>query len=207
MFRKLAVGLSAVALGVTGVMVAAGPASAAKPPPIDAHGTLHCAITGKISVKPNPLLFGGTAGATVFSGKFKSTTCSGSSGVTSVGGTLTATLPTSDCLALALSPFPAATVSKVKLKGAVKYNAPSAINFSAGGTFTSTDPITMDLPGGGTSTVPSGSFVGQHPALHLVYDQDTASFINSCTAKTKGVKGTGGLKKLTFATTSSFDVS
>ena len=95
----------------------------------------------------------------------------------------------------------------VKLKGSAKYNAPSSIHYTAGGTFTSTDPITMDLPGGGTSTVASGSFVGQHPALHLVYDQNTASFINSCTAKTKGVKGTGGLKKLSFAATSSFDVS
>ena len=49
----------------------------------------------------------------------------------------------------------------------------------------------MNLPGGGTSTVASGSFAGQAPALTLVYDQLVTSFIDSCTPKTKGLKRLG----------------
>jgi hypothetical protein len=55
--------------------------------------------------------------------------------------------------------------------------------------------------------VASGSFVGQHPTLTLVATETTATFLTNCTAKTKGLKGSGGLKKMSFSTGSSFDIN
>jgi hypothetical protein len=202
MTRKLAILGVTVALGIG--MLGVGVAGAASPP-VDAHGTLHCTVTGKVKIAPTPLTFGGS-GSTVFTAKLKSVACSGTSGVTKAQGTLTSTLPTSDCTALALSPFPAASFgTKVKFKGAAKYNV-STTSFTAGGTFGVTDPITMDLPGAGTSSVGPGSFSGQHPHFHFQYVEGTSVFAANCQPKTKGVKGSGGLKKMTIGTGSFIDI-
>jgi hypothetical protein len=203
--RKLFAAGAALALGLGGLVLTAGPASAAKPV-IDAHGSLHCSISGKVKVTPG-LLFNGTAGAATFSTKIKSSSCTGSSGITKFGGTFTAVLPTNDCLALAASAFPSSTLTATKYKSSTaKPNPSGTITFSTA-TFGVSDPLTMDVPGPGTSTVPSGSFSGQHPTIHFVYDQTTAVFATNCSPKSKpAVKGQGGLKKMSYSGASYIDI-
>jgi hypothetical protein len=206
MFRKVFVGASVAALGLSGLAMTAGPASAAKVP-VEAHGTLSCAITGKVKIKPNALLLLNDRGPTVFTAKWKSSSCSGSSGVTGAKGTMTATLPSSDCLALQALPFPGGSVTKVKYKGAAKY-LPGDFTFTSGGTFTITTPLQMDAPGTGSSTVPAGrSFAGQQPSFHFAYNEPVEQFAINCTAKVKGTPKHplgykyGGLKKMSFGGT------
>lgn len=204
MKRKILAGVSAAALGLTGLALTAGSAQAAKPP-VNASGTLSCTLkTGKVKISP-PLLFFGTAGAATFKTKINTVSCSGTSGITSFKGELNATLPTNDCFALAAQPFPGATITKTKLKGTGKYN-PANVTFTAGSTFTAANPIVMDMPGGGTSTISGGSFAGQSLSLHLVYEQPAETFATNCTAKTKGLKGSGGLKKMSFGPGSTLTV-
>jgi hypothetical protein len=197
MLRKLVLVGSAVALGLT--VLGGGVADAAKPK-VNASGALTCSISGKAKITP-PLQFG-ASGTSSFQTKLKSLSCSGSSGVTAFKGTLTATLP-SDCASILT--FPAASISqKVKLKGTQKFN-PTAISFTAGGTFTVADPIVLNLPGAGSSSA-TGSFAGQQPALMLVAQQGVDTFAANCQPKTKGVKGSGGLKKMTFTSASSLNI-
>jgi hypothetical protein len=190
-----------VALGFAALGTPAAQAAA----PVDASGTLDCALTGKVKISPK-LVFGGNApGGSLFHAKIKGT-CTGSSGVKSVKGDLKARLPTNDCTALALQPFPASTFGPVKYKGSGKYTG-SSTNFTAGGTFTTTDPITLNLPGAGTSSVSSGSFVGEDPTMTLVFNESAQTLANACGPKQKGVKPSGGLKKLSFGGASSYVVS
>lgn len=199
---KVAVFASTAAL--TAAVVAPGTASAAAP--VDASGTLHCAITGKVKIAPK-LIFGGTtSGGSLFLAKVRGA-CTGTSGVTSVKGNLAARLPTNDCTALALSGFPAADLGPMKFKGPGTHYTRSTTNFTLGGTFTTSDPITLSMPGAGSSSIASGSFVGQHPTISLVFDQTVADFVSGCGPKVKGVKGSGGLKGMTFGTTSSLDIN
>jgi hypothetical protein len=201
MLRRIALVGVAAALGFAMLGVPAAEAAA----PVNASGTLDCAISGKIKIAP-PLVFGGnTPGGSLFIAKV-SGTCTGSSGVKSVKGNLKARLPTNDCTALAAAPFPAATFGPVKYKGGGKYTG-SNTNFTAGGSFTFSDPITLSLPGAGTSSVGSGSFVGQNPSMTIVIDQSAESLATACQPKTKGVKGSGGLKKMSFSGASSYDIS
>jgi hypothetical protein len=197
MFRRLVVVGSAMAVGFT---LFGGGTAGAGAPPVNASGSLTCAISGKGKISP-PLVTG-AAGTSQFTAKLKSSSCSGSSGVTSFKGTLTATLPT-NCLGILT--FPAASVSqKVKLKGNQKFN-PTALSFTAGGAFTVADPILLNLPGAGSSSA-TGSFAGQNPALTLVAAEGVAQFATNCQPKTKGVKGSGGLKKMTFTGASSLNI-
>lgn len=203
MARRLVSLTSIVALTVgMGVVTATGASAAGAP--VDAHGSLHCSVSGKVKFSPTPLTFGGPATPTTFTAKVKSTTCSGSSGVTSFKGTFSAPLPTSDCNTLASGNMPATTLGPAKVKGATKYN-PTTVHYTAGGTIVPANPITMDEPGAGSSTV-TGSFAGQHPALHLVFDQTASTLATNCQPKTKGVKGSGGLKKMSFNTASFIDI-
>ncbi len=206
MGRRIFAALAAVALGAGVLTVTAGQAYAAAK--VDAAGTLHCTITGKVKISP-PLVFGGTAGAATFAAKVATGSCSGTSGVTGVKGTFTAHLPTNDCAALALLPFPGGTfggAKPLKFKGASKYN-PSSINFTSGGTFTAATPIVMHVPGAGSSSIASGSFKNQHATLTLSYLQSAETFATNCTAKTKGLKGSGGLKKMSFGGASNLDIT
>jgi hypothetical protein len=200
MLRKVAIVGSTVALALT--VLGSGTAHAATP--VNASGTLHCVIAGKVKLS-TPLTFGGPAVPVTMTAKVKSTSCSGTSGVTSVKGNWVATLGTSDCTALALAAFPPNSFSqKVKYKGAAKYN-PSATNFSTGA-FGVTDPVTLNVPGAGTSTT-TGSFVGQDMEINFVFNETTTVFANGCGPKQKGVKPSGGLKKMSFGTTSTLDVT
>jgi hypothetical protein len=207
MGKRTLAAVAAVALGAAALTVSGSPAFAATK--VDAHGTLHCAMTGKVKVSP-PLVFGGTAaGGATFSAKISTSSCSGTSGVTSVKGTFTAHLPSNDCTALALIPFPGGTfggAKPLKFKGGAKYN-PSSINFTAGGTFTAATPIVMHVPGAGSSSIPSGSFQGQHATLTMSYDQSAETFATNCAPKTKGLKGSGGLKKMSFGGASAIDIT
>ena len=201
MIRKLSAGVAAVALGLGGLALTAGSASAAKPV-IDASGTLHCTISGKVKVTP-ALLFGGTSGAATFTTKFKSSSCTGSSGVTSIKGKYTAILPTNDCTALAVTAFPASTVTETKYKHATAKPNPSGTMSFTTATFGVIDPITMDVPGAGSSSIASGSFAGQQPTIKFVYDQSTLTFATNCSPKDKPkLPGQGGLKKMSYGITS-----
>jgi hypothetical protein len=173
---------------------------------VDAHGSMHCAVTGKIKISP-ALIFGGNGGGTAtFTAKAKGPTCTGTSGVKSFKGTIVATLPSTDCNVLAGQPFGPGSIQKAKYKGTSKFN-PSTPAFTAGGTFTSLDPVTLNIPGSGTSSVPSGSFSGQHPTVTLQITQTVSTLATNCQAKTKGVKGSGGLKKMSFGAGSSIDIN
>ena len=77
MIRKIAVAAATAALALGGIAVTAGTAGAAKPPPFNAHGNLHCSITGKVKITP-ALTNANTLPSTT-SGKLKGT-CSGTSG-------------------------------------------------------------------------------------------------------------------------------
>jgi hypothetical protein len=202
MARRL-ISLTAVVALALGAGVVAASSASAKGAPVAAHGSMHCSVSGKVKFS-TPLLFNVNSGPSTFSAKMKSISCSGTSGVTSFKGTFTAQLPSSDCLALAASNMPPASIVKAKVKGAAKYLAPG-ISFSAGGTFTAATPITMDEPGVGAASV-TGSFAGQNPALHLVFDQGAAALATNCTPKTKGLKGSGGLKKMSFNAQSYIDI-
>jgi len=203
MLRKVAMGVSALALGLSGIAMTGGSASAAAP--VDASGTLNCSISGTVKIAPKLVLGGDSPSGSLVLAKVKSTSCTGTSGVTSVKGNFMARLPTNDCLALTDAPFPASSFGPVKYKGAGKYTG-STMSFTSGGTFTATDPISLDIPGGGTASITSGSFAGQAPSLHFVFDQLAEAVTTSCTPKAKGVKGTGGLKKLTFSGDSYLDI-
>jgi hypothetical protein len=204
MARRL-MSITAVVALTLGAGVVSASGAWAKGAPVDAHGSLHCSISGKIKFGPTPLTFGGPATATTMSAKVKSGSCSGSSGVTSVKAKFTINLSSSDCTALALTNLPAATFGPgAKVKGAAKYNA-TTISFAPGGTFTAASPITMDEPGVGSASV-TGSFAGQSPSLHLVFDQSAGTLATNCTPKTKGLKGCGGLKKMSFNASSYLDI-
>jgi hypothetical protein len=201
MLRRLALVGAAIALGLATLAVPAAEAAA----PVNASGTLDCTINGKVKISPK-LQFGGTSpGGSLFHAKVKGT-CTGSSGVTSVKGDLKAQLPTNDCTALATGGFPAATFGPVKYKGGGKYTG-SSTSFSPGGTFSVSDPITLNLPGAGVSSVGSGSFAGESPTMTLVFDQGASELATACGPKQKGVKASGGLKKLTFGGASSYEIS
>jgi hypothetical protein len=192
MVRRIAViaAVVAVACGTLGVGVAS-----AKGAPADAHGSANCSISGKIKIAPG-LLFGGhSAGGSLFQAKVKGT-CTGSSGVMSVKGNLTTRLPTNDCTALASTPFPASDFGPVKWKGTSKYTG-STLHFTTG-SFTFTDPISLSLPGSGTSSVASGSFSGQHPTMTLVINEKAADLATAC--------GKKGLKKMSFAGASNITI-
>lgn len=199
------ISLAAAITLTLGVGVATATGAGAKAAPVNASGSMHCSVSGKVKFS-TPLTFGSTAGPSAFTAKMKSSSCTGSSGVTSFKGTFSANLSSSDCTALAASGLPAATVSATKLKGAAKYN-PTTISFAAGGSFTASNPITMDEPGTGPPSTATGSFAGQHPTLHLVFDQDVNTLATNCQPKTKGVKGSGGLKKMSFNASSHIDVT
>jgi hypothetical protein len=203
MARRLISLTAAVALTLGAGIVTATGASAAKAPPSDAHGSLHCSVSGKVKISP-PLMFGSTAGPATMTAKAKSISCSGSSGVTSIKGSFSAALPSSDCNVLASGNMPASTFGPAKVKGAAKHNA-TTFHYGAGGAIVPANPITLDEPGSGSSTV-TGSFAGQDPELHLVFDQSAAVLGTACQPKTKGLKGSGGLKKMSFNAASYIDI-
>jgi hypothetical protein len=198
--RKIVLIGSAVALGFG--LFGTGAAHAAEK--VNASGTLNCTISGKIKLSA-PLTFGGAAAPSTLTAKIASTGCTGTSGISSVKGQYIATLPSQDCTALALATYPSSTFStKVKYKGAAKYN-PSATTFSTG-SFTGADPIVLDVPGAGTATT-TGSFAGQSMSIQLRLNESATVFAGACGPKTKGVKPSGGLKKMSFGGTSSLVVT
>jgi hypothetical protein len=156
----------------------------AKAPPVNAAGTLNCTITGKTKLSP-AYLFTGTSPATATQHVTLSN-CTGTSGVTSGKGTIISNT-TNSCVA----PSVGAT-GTFKWKGAAKY-ATSTIQF-APGTVSGSTVITTSAP----STSISGSFQGEAATQSSVQDQTVSQFITSCSPKTKGVKGSGGLKKESY---------
>jgi hypothetical protein len=200
MLRKIAIVGSTVALAL--VTFGTGTAHAAAK--VNASGTLHCSITGKVKLS-STLTFGGPPVVSNMVAKVAGTGCTGTSGVQSVKGQFVAPLPSSDCTALAALAFPQSTFSnKVKYKGAAKYN-PSATTFSTGA-FGVVDPVTLNVPGAGTATT-TGSFAGEDMVINFVFNESTTVFAGACGPKTKGVKPSGGLKKMSFGPASTLDVS
>ena len=194
--RKIILIGSVVAVGVATLGV--GTASAA--PPVNATGTLHCAITGKAKYSP-PLSRGSGAASSQLKMRLVGTGCTGTSGITSIKGKLTAEIPVGSCNHFA---DPYASQLVVKFKGAAKYTSSTT-------SFTSSElvpeyeaPATVNLPGSGSSFVGAGSFAGRHPTLKLVFDQTGARIGYDCYAP-KGKEHL--LKKLAVIGGSSFDIS
>jgi hypothetical protein len=190
---------STVALALT--VFGTGSAHAAAK--VNASGGMHCALTGKAKFSP-ALVTGGTAGSSTFTAKLTGASCTGSSGVTSFKGTLVSVLPSNNCMVLAGQPFGAGTIQKAKYKGGAKYN-PSVPSFTAGGSFTELDPVTLSIPNTGSTSVASGSFVGQSFTVTLQINEPVTTLATGCQPKTKGVKGSGGIKKLSFGGSSNID--
>jgi hypothetical protein len=205
----------AVVIALLGLVLTAGSAPAAvDKTPVWPDGTLHCRIAGKTWFKPRGLISGGTSAFayTVLITKFKSTSCSGTSGVTKLKGELLPDpLLSDDCSTFFASPFPKTLLALKKPKGAHKfYPDTESFLFTSGGIFNSTGPIELNLPGNGAMTPIEnqfGYFPGRQVALHLVYNATTSSIARNCMPKNKALPGSGGLKKLSFAGASSLDIS
>ena len=150
---------------------------------MNATGTLNCAASGKAKINP-PLIFGGTTPTDIVT-KVK-LVCSGTSGITSGKGTITQHIPVNDCA----NPTTGST-GVFTWKGAAKYN-PSTVAFGVGNSTISALVVT-DSSGPAT-----GSFQGKTVLQHSVLDQTVVSYTTSCTAKTKGLKGSGGTKKTSY---------
>jgi hypothetical protein len=183
MVRKTLVATSALALAVAALGAGSG-AAYAKTLPVNATGTLHCTVTGKTKLVP-PKLFTGTSPA-VDTQKVKLTNCTGTSGVTSGKGTIV-TNTINSCVAPAVG-----STGTFKWKGVGKYNQ-SVINLTAG-SVSGASVITATIP----SSSITGSFQSETATLVSVQDQTVGTFITACGPKTKGVKGSGGLKKTSY---------
>jgi hypothetical protein len=170
---------------------------------VNATGTLHCAISGKMRFAPG---FGyrlatsdSVLRATV------SGPCTGTSGVTRMKGRLIAYLhydfPSFPAENICLSDFNGFPVQfgPVRFTGGAKY-APSRVEFTRSETVESSGTLALDLPADGLSFIPSGSFGGKRPTMTLAFDQNAEDVYFTCQL------GKRGLRKLTFGGTSSFDI-
>jgi hypothetical protein len=194
--RKVMLIGSVVAIGVANL----GVETAWAAPPVNATGSLHCAITGKAKYSP-PLSRGSGAEASQLKVRLVGTGCTGTSGISSIKGKLTAEIPVGSCNHF---PDPYASQLVLKFKGAGKY-ASSTTSFTSSELVpVYEEPATVNLPGSGSSSVGAGSFAGRHPTLKLVFDQTGAQITYDCYAA-KGKEHL--LKKLAVVGGSSFDIS
>ena len=183
------------------VLLSGGVANASSP--VAATGSINCGLDGSVKFAP-PLINGGTLAAV---GKFKGSlsNCTGThnpSGIT--GGKVTGSfaLSTNDCNAHNTSPGleanfgPASFV--VKWKGSTKLQpsmgsstigAPSALNWQE-----------FDIPGFSFVNL-TGSFGSDlNTSLHASFGRFSfAQFAADCQPKTRGLPGSGGVKKVLFS--------
>jgi hypothetical protein len=210
--RRAVVGLAIAAIATLGV--GAGSASAASK--VVASGAIQCALTGHAKVSP-ALVTGGTF-TTVMKYKAMLSNCTGTNhapapaGITGgkVKGVLT--LPSNNCTT-AFTTFLESGVTNsftVRWTGAGRYVSsvatipadpgPQVRAFLAlGDTTNATNAFTVGNAGP-TATI--GSFAGTNVGLVFgSFDQPGAQEHAACQPKTKGVRGSGGVKRLTFSPT------
>jgi hypothetical protein len=205
MFRRITVAAAVTALGLGGLLAAGSPlASAAKPPPFDATGTVHCTGPGKIKLTP-PLTNTAQAGQRTANGKFNLNCTNGGAGsptgnpavkVNTGKVTVSSTQSASGTCATLLGTGTASFVADIKWKTAGgKINATHVVwsNYDA-------TANGFDLPGtGGTSTV-TGSYAGEDAVAHAaISSQELASLASKCDGK--------GIKNIKFFPSSTFDLS
>jgi hypothetical protein len=201
LIRRAGVCWCGIALVLTGMVVAAPQASAKTP--VIASGGIECNLTGKAKFVP-PLVFGATGTSAVsFSGSFSD--CSDTAGVTTGKVTVTATLPT-DCTQ-DLNSAQAFNLGAVNFR--IKWHGMGRFANTNGGSltegyFSESGPEATGTAGllflDGIDPSTTGSFASSASGF-LFGGQSTetpAQLGINCTPKTKGQRGTGGLKKLTI---------
>jgi hypothetical protein len=199
MGRRFALVVSALVLAVA--TLGSGTAHAAA---VVASGTLHCSITGRVTLTPGIGLRVAPADV-VLRGQVRGT-CTGTSGVTGMRGKFRGFLPSPplppppDTICVSDLQGFTATLGPMRFTGAAARYAHSSATFSSSEVLSSSGTLTVNLPAGGSSFVPSGSFGGQDPTMTMVLDQSAGQTESTC------LLGRKGLRKLTFGGASSFDI-
>jgi hypothetical protein len=205
MIRRVSIGAVAALLGLGAVAaVGVSGAGAAKAPPFNATGTVHCTGPGKVKLSP-PLTNTPAAGTRTATAKFQFNCTNGGSGsptgnpnvkVNTAKVGATASLPASDTCSSLLGTSTSGFTADVKWKTAGgKINPTHIVWSNFNGTATG-----FDLPGtGGTSTV-TGSYAGESATVHAAISSAQLSQLASkCDGK--------GIKKISFSPSSTFDLS
>lgn len=205
MIRRVVVAATAVTLGLAGlVATGAGPAGAAKSPPFDAVGAVHCAGPGKVKITP-PLSNTAGVGIRTIIGKFNLNCTNGGAGsptgnpaVKVVTGKMTvnAPSPASNTCATLLGTSSTSFTADILWKSAGgKVNPTHIVWSNFNGTATG-----FDLPGtAGTSTV-TGSYGGENAVAHAgIPAAVLAGLASACSGS--------GIKKINFSPDSTFDLS
>jgi hypothetical protein len=205
MFRRMTVAAAVAALGLGGLLAAGAPiASAAKPPPFNASGTVHCTGPGKIKLTP-PLTNTPAAGQRTAKGKFQLNCTNGGAGsptgnpavkVNTGKVTVTSTSSASGTCSTLLGTNNTPFVADVKWKTAGgKINNTHIVWSNVNGTASG-----FDLPGtGGTSTV-TGSYAGEDAVAHAaIPSQELTQLGQKCDGK--------GIKNIIFSPSSTFNLS
>lgn len=197
----LASSMVIASFGLVGVVATAAPAGATKTP-VAATGPMACgAWTGKATFNP-PLLDGAAGMSTVtFSGQLSG--CGGSvPAITSGKVTGTFTVPT-DCTEAASSSgvLGGSGSYSIKWTGNGKI-AETQVTTGAGSSVLEVSPPLEFGFGYDPADTLVGSFASNNLGVTYLVTRDLAFSVppqTSCTPKTKGERGTGGLKKLTFS--------
>jgi hypothetical protein len=205
--KLIVTGAAAAALGLA-VLGTPGVAGAVKAPPVTAQGQIECSIsTGKATIKPGLLdqepfppgvirIKGTLSGCTTVGGG------PAPSGIT--GGKITGTLPMTEspCSGEVNDENVGATF-KIKWKGTQKVvdtsMSPTETSFSGQlSPSTGIPGFSLIVPGTGADSggYSTGSFSTTNTQVLTIHSPtDTTA---GCTPKTKGVRGSGGLKKVTI---------
>jgi hypothetical protein len=209
MFRRIGVLVAASAMAAA-VVAGGGTAGAAKPP-VTATGQIYCQITGRITFFPK-LVFNGT---TPMVARYKAKTGYCYSGPDFVdepvagitGATLSGSfeMPTNDCGTGGggVDGGPNAFAAKWKATG--HRVVPTTVSLSSASMLIVSASIDNPLLASDGTILTSGSFPGTiDGSLHATMFSPKGDVATLCQPKTKGVPGSGGLKKLEFGGGDSF---
>jgi hypothetical protein len=161
-----------------------------------------CAFIGKATFNP-PLLVGGS-GLSTLTYKGHLGGCNDSAGIN--GGKFEGAVPVPRDCGDPLGPngtILGAGTTTIKWRGSGRFESTQLADSNGrlvfgGGSF-------LQLPAVQRNSALSGSYAGNTTeSLQLGFDQTLNQIEAACTAKTPGVRGSGGLKKLTFSSASSF---
>ena len=168
-----------------------------------ANGFLACIFVGKATFTP-PLLVGATGQSTL---TYKGTVngCTDSAGI--VNGKVEGAVPVPRDCGDPLMPNGTslgASTASIKWRGDARF-APTQVADGTGSLVFDNNGSFLQLPAVQRDATLTGSYAGNATeTLQVSFDQTLSQIETTCTAKTKGLPGSGGLKKLTFSLASSF---
>jgi len=168
-----------------------------------ANGFLACNFVGKATISP-PLLVGATGQSTL---TYKGTLggCNNSAGI--VSGKVEGAVPVPRDCGDPLMPNGeslGASTATIKWRGDAKF-APTQVADGSGSLVFSGNGSFLQLPAVQRDSTLTGSYAGNATEnLQVSFDQTLSQIETACTAKTTGLRGSGGLKKLTTSSGSSF---